>query len=66
MTTDETKQIRKYTRVVVSVEITDDKYADMLVIGLARQGHSPYFSEGNKEVCFEITGEDLRPLADNI
>lgn len=44
----------------------DDKYADQLVVALARYGYSPYFSGIGKrnDVCIRVEHEDLLKLKD--
>ena len=45
-------------RYEITIDITDDRYTDMLIVALARQGYSPYLSEQG-DVCFTTTEDEV-------
>lgn len=43
----------------IAIPIQDERYADMLLLALARQGYEVYFSIDNDHVCFMMPEREL-------
>jgi hypothetical protein len=43
----------------IAIPIEDERYADMLLIALARQGYEVYFGIDNDHVCFLMPESEL-------
>ena len=49
-------------RYELSINITDEKYIDNLIVALVHQGYSVYYNKDEKVVCFEVGDDELREI----